>query len=44
MTLSNGNILRVIGPLCGEYTGHRRIPVTKASDEELWCFFDLYLE
>ena len=26
-------------PLCGEFTGHRWIPHTKASDAELWCFF-----
>ena len=26
MTLSNGNIFRVTGPLCGEFTGHRWIP------------------
>ena len=25
-------------PLCGEFTGHRWIPHTKASDAELWCF------
>ena len=25
--------------LCGEFTGHRWIPLTKASDAELWCFF-----
>ena len=37
MTSSNGNILRVTGPLCGEFTGHRWIPRTKASDAELWC-------
>ena len=29
---------RVTGPLCGELTGHRWIPLTKASDTELWCF------
>ena len=23
MTSSNGNVFRVIGPLCGEFTGHR---------------------
>ena len=23
MTSSNGNIFRVTGPLCGEFTGHR---------------------
>ena len=38
MTWSNGNIFRVTGPLCGEFTGHRWIPLTKASDAELWCF------
>ena len=37
----NGNIFRVNGHLCGEFTGHRWIPSTKASDAELWCFFDL---
>ena len=31
MTSSNGNIFRVTGPFCGEFT--------KASDAELWCFF-----
>ena len=30
--------LRVTGHLWGESTGHRWIPVTKASDAELWCF------
>ena len=25
-------------PLCGEFTGIRLIPKTKASDAELWCF------
>ena len=38
MTSSNGNNFRVTGPLCGEFTGHRWIPLTKASDAELWCF------
>ena len=38
MTSSNGNILRVTGPLCGKFTCHRWIPLTKASDMELWCF------
>ena len=38
MTSSNGNIFSVAGHLCGEFTGHRWIPRTKASDEELWCF------
>ena len=44
MTSSNGNIFRVTGPLCGEFTGHRWIPPTKASDAKLWCFFDVRLE
>ena len=38
ITSSNGNIFRVTGHLCGEFTGHRWIPRTKASDAELWCF------
>ena len=38
MTSSNGNIFRVTGPLFGEFTSHRWIPHTKASDAELWCF------
>ena len=38
MTSSIGNIFRVTGPLCGEFTGDRWIPFTKASDGELWCF------
>ena len=38
MTSSNGDIFGVIGLLCGEFTGPRWIPLTKASDAELWCF------
>ena len=38
MTSSNGNIFHVTGPLCGDFTGYRWIPLTKASDAELWCF------
>ena len=34
----NRNVLRVIDPLWGEFAGHRWIPLTKASDAELWCF------
>ena len=38
----HGDVIRwkhfhVTGPLWGEYTGHRWIPLTKASDAELWC-------
>ena len=32
MMSSNGNILRVTCPLCGEFTGYQWIPLTKASD------------
>ena len=37
MTSSNGKIFRVTGHLREEFTGHRWIPRTKASDVELWC-------
>ena len=37
MTLSNGNIFRVTGPLWGEFTGDQWIPLTKASDAGIWC-------
>ena len=32
MTSSNVYIFRVTGLFCGEFTGHRRTPRTKASD------------
>ena len=38
MVSSSGNIFCVTGPIWGEFTGHRWIPFTKASDVELWCF------
>ena len=38
ITSSYGNFFRVTGPLPGESTGHRWIPLTKASDAERWCF------
>ena len=38
MTSSNGSIFRVTSSLCGEFTGHRWILHTKASDGEFWCF------
>ena len=38
MMSSNGNIFCVTGHLCGEFTGHRWIPLIKASDVEHWCF------
>ena len=43
MTSSNGNIFRVTGHLCEEFTGDRRIPLAKASDAKLWCSFYLRL-
>ena len=43
MTSSNGIIFRATGLLCGEFTGDRLIPFTKAGDAELWRFFDLRL-
>ena len=38
MTSSNGIIFHVTGPLYGEFTGHRWILLTKASDAELSYF------
>ena len=38
MTSSNGDIFRVTGHLCGEFTGQLWIPHSKANDAELWCF------
>ena len=38
MAASNDNFFRVTGPLCGKFTGLRWIPVTKASNTDLWCF------
>ena len=38
MTSSNGNIFHVTSLQSREFTGHRWIPYTKASDAELWCF------
>ena len=41
MTSSNGNIFRVTGHLCGEFTGPRWIPRTKAMTRSFDVFFDL---
>ena len=38
MTSSNGSIVRVTGPLCGEFTDHWWIPHKKASDAEILYF------
>ena len=43
MTSSNGNIFRVTGHLCGEFTGHQQIPRIKASEADFDVFFDLRL-
>ena len=37
MTSSNRNTFRVTGTLCGEFTGHRWIPLTKSSEADHWC-------
>ena len=39
MASLNGNIFRVTGLLFGDFTGHRWISHTKASDAEHICFF-----
>ena len=38
MMSSNGNVFHATGPLCRGFTGHQWIPLTKASDVELWYF------
>ena len=37
MTSETGIIFRLTGRMCGEFTGHRLNPLTKASDTELCC-------
>ena len=44
MTSSNASIFRIASPLWGESTGHRWIPLKKASGAELWCFLWSALE
>ena len=41
MTSSNGNIFRVTGPLCGEFTGHRWIPSQRPVTRSFDVFSDL---
>ena len=41
MTSSNGNIFRVTGPLCWEFTGHRWIPAQRPVTRCFDAFFDL---
>ena len=43
MTSSNGNIFRVTGHLCGEFTGLRWIPAQKPVTRSFDVFFDLCL-
>ena len=43
MTSWNGNIFRVTGPLCGEFTGHRWIPSQRPVTRSFDVFFDLSL-
>ena len=43
VTSSNGNIFRVTGPLCGEFTGHRWIPSQRPVTRSFDVFFDLNL-
>ena len=44
MTSSNGNIFRVTGPLCGDFTGDRWIPLTRPVTRSFDIFFDLHLK
>ena len=43
MTSSNGNIFRVTGHLCGEFTGPRWIPTQRPVTRSFGVFFDLRL-
>ena len=43
MTSSNGNIIRVTGPLCGEFTGHSEFPTQRPVTRSFDVFFDLHL-
>ena len=37
ITLPNGSTFCITGPLWGESTGQRWVPLIKASDAEIWC-------
>ena len=41
MTSSNGNIFRVTGPLCGEFTGPGEFPTQRPVTRNFDVFFDL---
>ena len=43
MTSSNGNIFRVTGPLCGEFTGPGEVPTQRPVTRSFDVFFDLRL-
>ena len=43
MTSSNGNIFRVTGPLCGEFTGPGEFPTQRQVTRSFDVFFDLRL-
>ena len=43
MTSSNGNIFRVTGPLCGEFTGPGEFPVQRPVTRSFDVFFNLRL-
>ena len=43
MTSSNGNIFRVTGPLCGEFTGPGEFPAQWPVTRSFDVFFDLGL-
>ena len=43
MTSSNGNIFRVTGPLCGEFTGPGEFPTQRSVTRSFNVFFDLRL-
>ena len=43
MTSSNGNIFRVTGPLCGEFTGPGEFPAQRPVTRSFDVFFDLCL-
>ena len=44
MTSSNGNIFRITGPLCREFTSHRWIPSQRPVTWRFDVFFDLHLK
>ena len=41
MTSSNGNIFRITGHLCGEFTGPREFPAQRPVTQSFDVFFDL---